>query len=561
MSGVGLRAAAASPWRLVIGVITVLLALPVGLVAPAPPAASAEEVTAERCSVASGSDRTFESGGVTRTYDIRVPAGADATTAMVLSLHPMRQTSAHQSEVSGLNAKPVDPAMVEPLARKGTERLGDTEGFIVVFPQAKDNEWDLRPAGYDVRFLAALTADLHARGCSSPADTSVNGYSMGAMMSARLVCAAPELFSGLGMVAGIYPPTPGCRIPATTSVVGLHGTDDWLVTWDGWVWPVLEDAGIEIFPYDRAQMVRMWAEAKGCAIPVRATFFAVVVDEYVGCPGSTTHMVTFAGGNHTWDSHGVDASRYLWSVLRPASRNPVHSGAQALMQSVAPDTSGRVRALEAGSVVSVAAGVPDSTVVGTLTVTGGVGSGFAVAFPCDQPRPWASSVNFVAGQSVASGVVVRTGADGRFCVYVSNGVHVVWDQVAATDLPGHSPVRKLDTRELWGVGSPPSAGSVVSVAAGVPDSTVVGTLTVTGGVGSGFAVAFPCDQPRPWASSVNFVAGQSVASGVVVRTGADGRFCVYVSNGVHVVWDQVAATDLPGHSPVRKLDTREVTPS
>jgi hypothetical protein len=36
---------------------------------------------------------------------------------------------------------------------------------------------------------------------------------------------------------------------------------------------------------------------------------------------------------------------------------------------------------------------------------------------------------------------------------------------------------------------------------------------------------------------------------------------VFTTATVHVVWDQVAETDLPGHAPVRRLDTRIVMPS
>ena len=496
---------------------------------------------------------------------------------MVMSLHSSGGTSLWQQAVSSFSDDALgDERLVSTQAQVATVTLGQQERFIAVFPQASSavvpgstNQWDLRPDGVDVRFLAALTSELHRMGCSRPAATSVNGYSMGAMMSARLVCAAPSLFGGLGMVSGVYPPTPGCRLPTTTSVVGMHGTSDWLVTWSGWVWPNLEALGIESFPYDRAEMVRMWARAKGCDQGVRATYVAIAVDEYVGCAGSTTHMVTFVGGDHTWNTYGVDASRYLWSVLRPGNRNPVHSGSQALMQAFPPPVSGIVAAPDGHSVVSVDAGVPNATVVGTLTVTGGSDRGFSTVAPCDRLSPGvvpgSSNVNFAARQSVASGVVVRTGADGRFCVYSTAPVHVVWDQVAETDLPSHAPDRKVDTRKLFGVGSPPPAGSVVSVDAGVPNSTVVGTLTVTGGSDRGFATAAPCDRLSPGvvpgSSNVNFAANQSVASGVVVRTGADGRFCVYLSAAVHVVWDQVAETDLPSHSPVRKVDTRVVTPS
>lgn len=513
------------------------------------------------CQIASGDGRTIVVDGVARRYDIRVPSGSGPTTPLVMSLHSSGGNSSGQQAVSGFSGLEGDLVRNSAVARASTATLGERERFIAVFPQAaesaKGRQWDLRPTGSDVRFLVALTNELHRQGCSSPTSSSVNGYSMGAMMTARLICAAPTLFSGAGMVAGIYPPTPGCRIPSSMSIVGLHGTTDWLVQWSGWMWPALEELGMESFPYDRAEMIRMWAQAKGCATSVRSSRGSVVVDEYVGCTGSTTHMVRFIGGDHTWNTFGLDASSYLWKVLRPKQRNPVNSGAQAITQALPLGPYGVVSPSDAGSVISVDAGVPNASVMGTLTVTNAAGSGFAVAYPCTEPMPKASNINFVAGQSVASGVLVRTGGDGRFCIYVSNRVHVLWDQGAETTLPSHAPVRRLDTRDLLSPGVAVPANWVVSVDAGVKSATVIGTLTVTGGRGNGFAVAYPCGEALPLASNVNFAAMQSVASGVVVRTDANARFCVFVSNSVHVVWDQVAETDLISHAPVRKVDTRE----
>lgn len=511
------------------------------------------------CSVASASDRTFVIDGVARSFDIRIPAGAGATTAMVMSLHGVFSSASDQQTLSALSAEGpgVNVAQQSLVAAMATEALGRQEGFIALFPNAAAGQWDLAIDGTDVRFLAALTQWLHERGCSNPSATSVNGFSMGAMMASRLICSAPHLFSGLGLVSGVYPPTPGCHLPSTTSVVGVHSTADWIVPWSGQMWPNLVELGMESFPYNRAEMLHMWSHVKGCGAPVRATVFVIAIDDYSGCDGGSVHMVTIVGGDHTWDFYSFDTSQYLWSVLRPEARHPVRSGAQALAQALPPDpVTGVVRQVDSGSVIAVDAGVRSASVLGTLTVTAGRATGYVTAFPCEEKLPLASNVNFAPLQSVASGVMVRTGGDGRFCLYQSAPVHLVWDQVAETALPGHAPQRRLDTREVYGVAAPPVAGSVVGVQAGLPNATVVGTLTVTGGYGAGFAVAYPCDEALPLASNVNFAALQSVASGVVVRTDANGRFCVFVSNSVHVVWDQVAETDLPSHAPVRKVDTR-----
>ena len=215
----------------------------------------------------------------------------------------------------------------------------------------------------------------------------------------------------------------------------------------------------------------------------------------------------------------------------------------------------------AGGVVRVTGkGGAYSTVWGNLTITQPAGAGWAVAFGCDQPRPLSSNVNFAAGQTVAAFVAVRTDALGAFCIYTAASAHVVFDQVAASPvLPVAAPVRKLDTRlPQFGASILPDGGVVSVVSGGAPFATVWGNLTITQAVGAGFAVAYPCDGPRPLASNVNYLAGRSVANFVAVRTDAAGVFCIFTSAAAHVVFDQVAASAvLPVGTPVRMVDTRE----
>ena len=73
------------------------------------------------------------------------------------------------------------------------------------------------------------------------------------------------------------------------------------------------------------------------------------------------------------------------------------------------------------------------------------------------------------------------------------------------------------------------------VAADAP-STVL-NVTVTDAEGAGYVTVYPCGTPRPLASSVNFVAGVTVANGVVGRVGTSGKVCLFVSDAAHLVVD------------------------
>ncbi len=198
-----------------------------------------------------------------------------------------------------------------------------------------------------------------------------------------------------------------------------------------------------------------------------------------------------------------------------------------------------------------------ATVLGNLTVAAPISDGHVRLFACDVEKPNASSVNFIAGRSVANFAAIRTDGRGDFCVWTTTDTHILWDQVSETTaLTTHAPLRKIDTRAP-GKGKLP-AEEVLKIATGAPGgSTVLGNLTVTQPASDGHVRAYPCDLDKPNASSLNFAAGRSVANFAAIRTDASGSFCVWTTTDTHILWDQVSETTaVTTHSPDRIIDTR-----
>ena len=180
--------------------------------------------------------------------------------------------------------------------------------------------------------------------------------------------------------------------------------------------------------------------------------------------------------------------------------------------------------------------VDASAVVLTVTVTEPVGAGFVTVFPCGAPRPLASNVNFVAGRRwpirwcrVLARVVGcvcsrRPRPTGRRCQRLLPGVCRRLRVVGAGAVVGDSR-RAFDGG--WAVqcggcawcGFGDGVGGWGSWWGAVDASAVVLKVTVTEPVGAGFVTVFPCGSPRPLASNVNFVAGQTVANSVVSGVG------------------------------------------
>ena len=191
-----------------------------------------------------------------------------------------------------------------------------------------------------------------------------------------------------------------------------------------------------------------------------------------------------------------------------------------------------------------------------VTVTEAVGAGFVTVYPCGSQQPLASSLNYIAGQTVPNAVISRVGAGGAVCLFVSEGTHLVAD-VTGYFPPGSSfnsllPARLLETRTGPGLatvdglfnGAGPVARDTtlqlqVAGRGEVPaDATaVVLNVTVTQPVGAGFVTVYPCGDARPLASNLNFVAGQTVPNQVISKVGAGGQVCLYSNETTHMVAD------------------------
>jgi hypothetical protein len=183
-------------------------------------------------------------------------------------------------------------------------------------------------------------------------------------------------------------------------------------------------------------------------------------------------------------------------------------------------------------------------VVLNVTVTGPTAPGFVTVWPEGASRPLASNLNFVPGQTVPNRVIVKTGTGGRVDLYNLTGSTDLVVDVGGyytdatpggtgTRFVGLTPSRILDTRDGTGGQSTIGPGGTIGVQVGTQGGVaanakaVVANLTVTNPTGASFLTAWPSDAPRPTASDLNMVPGQTVPNLVVVKLGADGKVNLY----------------------------------
>jgi hypothetical protein len=198
-----------------------------------------------------------------------------------------------------------------------------------------------------------------------------------------------------------------------------------------------------------------------------------------------------------------------------------------------------------------------------VTATDATGTGFVTAWPCGQPMPATSILNFGPGQIVANFLAVGMGPDG-VCIAASAPVDVVVDLMGwftgSTDFRGASPTRLLDTRvshDPLGAGTERhltlSAGNGYSGDSG----GVALNVTVVSPRTDGYVTVYPCGA-RPQASTVNFRAGEIVPNFTLVPY-TNGEVCIYSFSDTDVVVDSFGwsgGSGLTLAAPSRVLDSR-----
>ena len=213
-----------------------------------------------------------------------------------------------------------------------------------------------------------------------------------------------------------------------------------------------------------------------------------------------------------------------------------------------------------------------------VTVTEGenpaVGGGFVTVFPCGV-RPDASNLNFTAGQTVPNAVIAPVSAGGTVCFYVYGTAHLLADVSGyfptGSDFSTLTPARVLDTRATGKVGNATGSGAPLELSVlgkgGVPGSgvgAVALNVTVAEGenpvAGGGYVTVFPCGV-RPNASSLNFVAGQTVPNLVIAPVSSAGKICLYVYGTAHLLADVSGyvpvGSDFVSLTPARLVNTRD----
>lgn len=222
------------------------------------------------------------------------------------------------------------------------------------------------------------------------------------------------------------------------------------------------------------------------------------------------------------------------------------------------------------------AGLPAAAQMGAVvlnvTIAEPQGQGYLAVYP-DAPYPGNSSVNFAAGETIPSLVIVEPGADGKVELFhfTNKGTsHVLVDAFGyfqpTANLHMVNPTRVFDSRQPeFGAAMIPTgtrelklADGVVIPLAGV--SAVIANLTVVTPASGGYATIFESGTPQPVTSNLNYMAGGVRANLVIIPVSANGLATLYTSQKAHYLVDVLGwfgeGVDFEPISPLRLRDTR-----
>ena len=263
----------------------------------------------------------LEFGGAVRSYEVHVSPDYDGSVPLplVLNFHGFTSNGSEQQGYTMMN----DTA--------------DTHGFIVAYPNGLSNSWN---AGVccgvsaengvdDVGFTRAIIDDLGARGCVDLSRVYATGMSNGGFMSHRLACEASDVIAAIAPVSAVLGLEPSsCKPGRAVPLIHFHGTDDFLVPYDG---GGLADS------VSVPESIDFWIDRNGCSGEPAVTFSEgmVTCESIDQCAErSSVTLCTIQDGGHCWPGEpcgrieGIDlglatmdinANEAMWALFSSVS--------------------------------------------------------------------------------------------------------------------------------------------------------------------------------------------------------------------------------------------------
>ncbi|HSO31769.1 MAG TPA: PHB depolymerase family esterase [Labilithrix sp.] len=257
---------------------------------PSPDGAAADATSGAACTGRTGAAGTrtvnLTSGGLSRTFDLHVPAGYDPTkrTPLVFVFHGYTMTSAGIASATRFAS------------------VADKHGMIVAFPSGTGTSFNAGDCCGtaasskvdDVGFTRDMIASIGAEYCVDAKRVFSTGFSNGGYLSYRLACELSDQIAAIAPVSGVLGVSP-CTPKRPVPVLHIHGTSDLLVPYAG--------GGAALSPPVQDSVDAFRTKDACPAGDGKVVFEKDVVSctSWGPCAtGSDVELCTVTGGGHQW---------------------------------------------------------------------------------------------------------------------------------------------------------------------------------------------------------------------------------------------------------------------
>ena len=244
------------------------------------------------------------------------------------------------------------------LTRKGFNKLADKDGFIMLYPDGIDLNWNdgrmdeeandraHRENIDDVGFISALIDSMIRDYNINPNQVYVTGISNGAIMSYRLACELSHKITAIAPVDGNIPYMlfPDCLPSRSVSVLAINNLNDPLVPFDGGdIYGQFRRVNLgKVLSVNES--VGFWVDWNMCSTIPAVTEepdrdpkdgTRVTCKQYINnIDGTEVILYVVDGGGHTWPGgfqylpswiigktcRDIDANEVIWSFFKKHTR-------------------------------------------------------------------------------------------------------------------------------------------------------------------------------------------------------------------------------------------------
>ena len=203
-----------------------------------------------------------------------------------------------------------------------------------------------------------------------------------------------------------------------------------------------------------------------------------------------------------------------------------------------------------------------------VTATGSSQAGYVTVWPCADPKPVASNVNYIANEDIPNTVIAAPDQYGKVCFDSSTPVNLIVDLsgwfISGDGLHTFTPQRAFDLRQSGFVLTADNqAAFQMAGNFGIPTtgvSSVILNVTATGATAPGYITVWPCDQPQPYTSNLNYLPYQDIPNAVLATVDSNGQVCFASSSPTFLIADIsgwfAQGSNLNVMTPQRLFDSR-----